>query len=435
MSVDFLNAIERARLLDALFDNTTSFGVLAKKFKDGFQSSRYAAVSCEIGQMCREFVASAEGTGLIGALYVVDYMRKQDSVAAKSTFYSVLIELERAIRRDMFVVEQIKYTTKESKENKKSMEATRAEVFRIHCAAKVFAFQLLGDAVAEDEKAVSYAAKKQESIDEALGAWERGSMKIKEPMADIEHCWVVEHEKQQCGSLYETAAVFDEQPNKVFALLLPSVAAKLPMLPMQDGELRYLLPGKSAMFLFDGAAPSEAWVEAKRLLADARKSKLPPASEQKVVRLMTESLVSRLGVSLQLLTELATHNPEVCAAVLLKAPFASVGAFIQLLLKGNIPDENMQTVLLRAAPVLQQVNVRTFIASMIHKLKEKSAASSSAAAQSLEGFALTLHQLVVKAAKENREIFIADPFRADLEQLFQASSNPEVKSRWEEMKR
>ncbi|AYU78873.1 hypothetical protein LdCL_230005100 [Leishmania donovani] len=383
--------------------------------------------------MCKEFVASAEATGLIASLYIVDYMRKQDNVAAKSTFYDVLIELEHAIRRDMFVVEQIKYTTKESKEGKKSLEATRAEVFRIHCAAKVFAFQLLGDTVADDEKVVSYASKKQDSIDEALNAWEKASIKIKEPMADIEHCWVAKHEKQQCGSLYETAAVFDEQPNKLFALLLPSVTAKLPMLPMQEGELQYLLPGKSAMLLLDSAPPSEGWMISKRLLVEARKSKLSKDDEQTLLGLLNESLVSRLGVSPQQLSELATHSPGVCASVLLKVPSGSAGAFIQFLLKGNIPEDNMQAILLRASSVLQQVNVRTFISTMLHKLKERCGLPS--AAESLKSFAVTLHQLVMKAAKENREIFIADTFRADLEQLFQSSNIPEVKNRWEEMKR
>ncbi|KAG5504317.1 hypothetical protein JKF63_04762 [Porcisia hertigi] len=431
--VDFLNPSERSRLLDVLFDSTFSFGTLSKRFRDSFQPARYPAVSCEIGQMCKEFVASTEGTGLIAALYVVDYMRKQDSVAAKSTFYGVLIDLEHAIRRDMFILEQIKYTTKESKESKRSMEATRAEVFRIHCAAKVFAFQLLGDTVADDEKVASYASKKQESIDEALNAWEKASMKIKEPMADIEHSWVAKHEKEQCGSLYETAAVFDEQPNKSLALLLPSVSAKLPMLPLQEGELQLLLPGKSAMLLVDCAPPSEGWSISKRLLVEARKSKLSKDDEQTLLGLLNESLVSHLGVSAQLLSELATHNPEVCASVLLKVPSGSAGAFTQVLLKGNIPEDNMQTVLLRASSVLQQVNVRTFISTMLHKLKEKG--GSAAGGETLRRFALTLHQLVTKASKENREIFIAEAFHPDLEHQFQSSNDPEMKNRWDEMKR
>ncbi|KAG5478784.1 hypothetical protein CUR178_05362 [Leishmania enriettii] len=433
MSVEFLTPAERSRLLDALLDSTSSFGNLSKRFREGFQPCRYSAVSLEMGQMCKEFVASTESTGLIAALYVMDYMRKQDNVAAKSTFYEVLIELEHAIRRDMFIVEQIKYTTKESKESKKSMEATRAEIFRIHCAAKVFAFQLLGDAVADEERVVSYASKKQESIDEALNAWERASIKIKEPMADIEHCWVASHEKQQCGSLYETAAVFDEQPNNTFALLLPSVTAKLPMLPLQEGELHYLLPEKSAMLLLDCAVPSEGWMTCKRLLVEARRFKLSKDDELLLLGLLNESLVSRLGVCPQLLSELATYNPEVCASVLLKVASGSAGAFIQFLLKCNIPEDNMQTILLRASSVLQQVNMRTFISTMIHRLKERGGSPRSA--ESLNSFALTLHQLVMKAAKENREIFIADAFRSDLEQLFHASNNPELKSRWEEMKR
>ncbi|KAG5478590.1 hypothetical protein LSCM1_05992 [Leishmania martiniquensis] len=433
MSVEFLNPAERSRLLDALLDSTSSFGVLSKRFRDSFQPGRYSAVSCEIGQICKQFVASTESTGLISALYVVDYMRKQDSIAAKSTFYDVLIELEHAIRRDMFIVEQIKYTTKESKDGRKSMEATRAETFRIHCAAKVFAFQLLGDAVADDEKVVSYASKKQESIDEALNAWERASIKIKEPMADMEHCWVANHEKQQCGCLYETAAVFDEQPNKALGLLLPSVAAKLPTLPLQEGELHYLLTGKSAMLLLDSTAPSEAWMIAKRLVVEARRSKLCKEDEVTLLGLLNESLVSRLGVSPQQLSELATYNPEVCASVLLKVAPGPAGALIQFLLKGNIPEDNMQTIVLRASSVLQQVNVRTFISTMIHRLKERGGSPTSA--ESLNSFALTLHQLVMKAAKENREIFIADAFRSDLEQIFLSSSSPELKSRWEEMKR
>lgn len=419
-------------MMDALFDSNASFGSLSQKFKEAFQPSRYTAASYEIGQVCKQLVASSEGTGLINALFIVDCMRKHDSVAAKSTFYDILIELERAIRRDMFVVEQIKYTSKESKESKKSLEATRAEIFRIHCAAKVFAFQLLGDAVGDDEKTVSYASKRQDAIDEALNAWEKASIKVKEPMADIEHCWVAEHGKQQCGSIYETAAVFDGQPNKESALLLPCMTAKLPVLPVQEGELQYLLPSKSAMLLFDNTPRSENWSRAKRLLGEARKAKLPKEDAQTLLALLNETLVSRLGVSPQLLSELGSHNPEVCASILLKIPSNSAGAFVQFLLKANIPDDNMQTILLHASSILQQINVRTFISTMLHKLKDK---SNPASGDAMKNFALTLQQLVGRAAKENKEIFIADGLQSELDQLFQATNNQEVKSRWDEMKR
>jgi hypothetical protein len=432
MPTEYLNATERTRLMDVLFESNVSFGALSQKFKDAFQPPRYTAASYEIGQVCKQLVASSEGAGLINALFVVNCMRKLDSIAAKSTFYEILIELERAIRRDMFVVEQIKYTTKESKESKKSLEATRAEVFRIHCAAKVFAFQLLGDAVADDEKTVSYVSKRQDAIDEALNAWEKASIKIKEPMADIEHCWVVEHEKQQCGSIYERAAVFDEQPNRTSALLLPRITAKLPVLPVQEGELQFLLPSKSAMLLFDNTVPTDNWTHAKRLLVEARKTNLSKEDEQTLLGLLNESLVSRLGVSPQLLSEVGAHNPEVCASILLKVSPNSAGAFVQYLLKGNIPDDNMQTILLHASSVLQQINVRTFISTMLHKLKDK---SNTASADAVKNFALTLQQLVGRAAKENKEIFIAEGLQSELDHLFQATNNQEVKSRWEEMRR
>ncbi|KPI85501.1 hypothetical protein ABL78_5462 [Leptomonas seymouri] len=432
MSVEYLNATDRTRLLDALFDINASFLTLSQKFKEVCQPPRFAAASYEIGQLCKQLIASSEGAGLINALFVVDYMRKRESVAAKSTFYDILIELEHAIRRDMFFMEQIKYTTKESKESKSSLEATRAEMFRIHCAAKVFAFQLLGDAVTDDEKTISYASKRQEAIDEALNAWEKASVKIKEPMTDVEHCWVAEHEKQQCGSIYETAAVFDERPNMNSALLLPNMTAKLPVLPLQEGELQYLLPGKSAMLLFDSAAPSENWSRAKRLLMEARKTKISKEDELALVGLLNESLVSRLGVSPQMLSELGAHNPEVCASILLKVPAQSAGAFVQFLLKANIPDDNIQTILLHASSVIQQINVRTFVSTMLHKLRDRSNAVS---VDAIKNFALTLQQLVDRAAKENKEIYIADGLQSELDQLFQSTGNPEMKSRWDEIKR
>ncbi|KPA84167.1 hypothetical protein ABB37_02237 [Leptomonas pyrrhocoris] len=432
MPVEYLSAVERTRLMDALFENNILFGALSQKFKETFQPPRYTAAAYEIGQICKELVASSEGASLINALFVVDCMRKQDNIAAKSTFYDILIELEHAIRRDMFVVEQIKYSAKESKESKKSLEATRAEIFRIHCAAKVFAFQLLGDAVTDDEKSVSYVSKRQDAIDEALNAWERASVKIKEPMADMEHCWVAEHEKQQCGCIYETAAVFDDQPNRRSALLLPRMTAKLPVLPVQEGELQYLLPGNSAMLLFDNTVPSENWTRAKRLLVEARKTKLSKEDEQTLLGVLNESMVSRLGVSPQLLSELGAHNPEVCASILLKVPSHSAGAFVQFLLKASLPDDNMQTILLHASSVLQQINIRTFVSIMLHKLKDR---SSAASADALKNFALTLQQLVGRAAKENKEIFIADGLQSELDQLFQATNQQEIKSRWEEMRR
>lgn len=435
MESRYLVPAERELLSQLLFDSSSSFGASEKVFKKIFPASSYTAVCGELEQMCKEYIESTEGIALIGALYLMDSMRKEECLVAKAALYGILVDLERAMRRDMFVSEQVKYATKDSKDGKKAMEAIRAEVYRIHCAAKVFTFQLLADSVSGDEKAQSYVSKKQESIDEALGAWEKASVKLKEPMSDMEHCWLSEREKQQCGAMYSSAAVFDDQTAWRSALTLPSAPVKIPMLPLQPGELQYLLPGASSLLLFDGSAPSEQWSRCKKLMDAACKAVLSKESDQNLAQLLTKSIVSKLGVSSKLLVDLATYNPGICAAVLLKVPDTAASAFIQSLLKSSAPDDNLQTVLLHASTVLQQVNVRTFISTTLHKLKDRASNASSASDDGVKGFSLTLHQLVTKASKENKEIYIADVLKSELEQLFLSTNLPDIKTRWEEMKR
>lgn len=433
MATEYLNTGERTRLSELLFDLNQTMDSVEKRFKEIFPLSRYTAVAYELQGLCKELIASSEGVALIIALTVANVMKKSDCQAAKVLLFDNLVELERAIRRDMFLLEQTKYASKEAKETKKSAEAILADSYRIHSGVKVFAFQLLSNSLQGDEKASSFVMKKQDAIDSALDTWEKSGAAVKEPLADLSFAWTAEKERRRCGALSEYGAVFDGQPNRRSAVTLQTASVRMPSMPVAAGELHYLLPGSGSQLLFDNQPPSMEWTAAKALLDAARKGTLSKSDEQTLLLSLSDRVIQRLGVNGSLLSELAEHSPDVCAAILVKLPTSVASGYIQTLLKGNLGAENVETVLLHASKVLEQINVRTYAAGRMQYFREKIPLSASDK-EALKNFTLVLHQLVTKASKENKEIYIADAIKPDLEQLFQSSGAPEIISRWEEMK-
>lgn len=433
MSVDYLNTNEKARLTDVIFDPGLSFAAAEKKFKESIPTSRCVAALHQLRLICKELVASSDGAALITSLYLADGMRKADCSPAKVLFYDILVELEYAIRKDMFYGEQIKCQSKDSKEGKKSGEAIHAEWYRMHCAAKVFAFDLLAGAVSGDDKATAYVSKKQDVIEAALERWEKSSADIKEALLDTSQCWAADRDKQRCGTLMGCGAVFDQQPNKRAAAVLRTAPSKIPSLPVFTGELQYLLPGQRSFVLFDGEAPSPDWLTVKALLDQATAGPLSKGDRESLIFSLTDRVTQRAGVNNNVVRALTEHNPEVCAAVLSKLPQSTSGAYIQNLLQSDVRVEKIEVVMLHTPKSLEQKNVRLFISSRLEQFLNKASLSASEK-ESLKEFVLFLHQLVTKASRENKEIYIADPLKSELSALVQASGAPDIVSRWDEIK-
>lgn len=243
MVLEYLSLTDAQRLLNFFSDGKLQFSVLEKTFRESFSTETYFNVSRAIQNMAQGMIISTDALGLVTSFFLLDIMCRADCEVAKSVFYDTLLRLERAMRHDVCLTEQIKYASKETKEGKKALEATSAEKYRLHCAAKGFAFRLLANKVAPDETLLSVLHDKQEQIDAALNAWESNCAQLKESIANISHCWIQDIEKNSCETLSKSSAVLDSDFRE--ALLLQVARPRLPSLPLVSGELQFLLPGGS----------------------------------------------------------------------------------------------------------------------------------------------------------------------------------------------
>lgn len=430
MSADYLTQNERTRLLDLLFDNNVTLDGAEKKFKELFPVARFPVAAKQIKSMTRDLIFSCDGPALITALYVVDVMRRADCEPAKAVLFDTLVELEKAIRRDMFLQEQIKYASKEVKEGRKSIDAVHAEELRVHCVAKVFVLDLLGGKTVGDTKPCARLAIKQDAVDSALDVWEKSHMLIKEPLADVTYSWTSDREKQRCGVPLESGAIFDNtQPQRLSAVTMKTAPVKAPSVPVSAGELQFLLPGQKNVLLLDSQAPSSEWDIAKRLLDSVASGVFSLTDKDTLITSLTDSVIKHIDFNDKLICGMATHSPDVCAAVLSKLPAVTASSFIQSLITGKASKANVASVLVNAPKSIEQVNMRTFIAESLRELQESSSDQESA-----KTFFTCLHQLVTVFSKENNELYIADAVKPDLEKLVKAVDIPEVTSKWEEMK-
>ncbi|KAH9593453.1 hypothetical protein LSM04_005683 [Trypanosoma melophagium] len=434
MAVEYLNAADARRLLDFLSEGKLKFSAIEKVFKETFSKDCFFNISRAIQQMVQGMIVSPEGIGLVSSFFILDIMCKMDYEVAKSVFYGTLLDLERAMRQDVCIAEQIKYASKETKEGKKVFEANNADKYRLHCAAKEFAFRLLANKVNPDETPLTVLNEKQEHIDAALNAWETNSVQLKESISNIAHCWTLDTEKNTCETLSKNSALVDSRGRS--ALVLQITRSQLPSLPLAPGELQFLLPAPPAndLLLINTDPATEEWKLAKKMIVLSCEISLNKEEQQKLIQTLSSGDVfNRVGINVELLSQMAIHNPDVSAALILRLPPQEGNQCVQHILKSSIPPEHAETVLLHASKILQQNNLRAYITGKLHNLKEKASLASSDK-DAVKSFIMTLHQLVTKTSKENKEMYIAEALKNDITQLCEKCDLPEVTARWEELK-
>ncbi|KEG07322.1 hypothetical protein DQ04_10181020 [Trypanosoma grayi] len=434
MTVEYLSSADTQRLLEILSDGKAKFSMVEKTFKESFSKESHFNVTRAIQRMVQGMIASSEGIGLLSSFFILDIMCKMDCETAMSVFYSTLLELEQAMRQDVCFTEKIKYASKEAKEGKKAFETSNTERYRLHCAAKGFAFRLLANKVGPDETPLAVLNDKQEQIDAALNAWESNSIQLKESISNVSHCWALDVERNACETLSKISAALDSEARA--ALVLQIVCPQLPSLPMTPGERQFLLPGPPScdLLMIDSEPATEEWKSAKKLINLGCEASLSKEEQQQLIQMLSSGDVfNRIGIDVGLLSRMAAHNPDVSAALILKLPPQEGSQCVQHILKSSIPPEHVETVLLHASRILQQVNVRTYITGKVHLFKEKTALSSSDK-EAVKSFIMTLHQLVTKASKDNKDMYIAEALKSDISQLCERCDLPEVAARWEDLK-
>ncbi|CCW63713.1 unnamed protein product [Phytomonas sp. EM1] len=434
MAVEYLSASEKNLLLDLLFDATASFAATEKKFKEIFSPSRYHALTCELKTLCKDFIASVDGVALIMSIYLTDMMRRNDDFPAKVLFFDIFVELERAIRRDMFCAEKYKYSFKDSKDPKKSAEATYAEEYRIHLIVKVFAFRLLMGAVSADENASSYVSKKQEDIDSLLDTCDKSSLLIKEALADVAHCWASERDKRQCSTTQKCVTSFNQQLSERAVLSVSPITPKIASLPILTGELQLLFPEHTSMLVVDNSMTTVI-SDSIRKGTELRASKCMSKYFIKNIFFLgySEEVLRLITLNTSLLVGIAEQNPIACAAILEGIPQPTLNFCIQSALNGSAHLENIEAVLLHVSNSLNQKSINIFIARRLKELSDKRLPSDSVI-ENVKKFISTLHGLLIKGPKESKDICIPESLKSEIEQLITFSHDSDISRMWEEIK-
>ncbi|KAG8343792.1 hypothetical protein TRVL_05379 [Trypanosoma vivax] len=434
MFVEFLGSADSQRLFELISEGNDKFMMMEKTFTDTFLIDSFLKVSMTLQRVLHGMITSPEGIGLVSSFFILDVMRKMNCEAAKFVFYDALLELERALRHDVCVAEQIKYASKDAKEGKKVYEATNSERYRIRSAAKSFAFRLLAGKVEPNETPLQAISNKQEHIDAVLDAWESNSTLLKEYIGDVAQSWALETERNTCEILSKNAAVLDSEARS--ALIIQTTAPHLPSLSLSPGELQLLLPGLllTDPLLINSEPPTEDWKTAKEIIGLGCEGLLNREDHDKLIQSLSSSeLFARLGVNVGLLVRIAKYNPDVAAELILRLSPQEGNQCIQQMLKSSLPEENMDAVLLHSSKILQHASVHAYITSRIQSFKDKSALSPNDK-DVVKGFIMTLHQLLTKSSKENKEIYITEVLKADVTRLCERCDLQEVSTIWEELK-
>eukprot|EP00796_Vickermania_ingenoplastis_P006485 gene6485-4670_t len=248
----FLSPGEKDRLLSCIGNATDSLAEIEKKFKDSFKPTEYNAVVGELNSLYNELIVSSEGVPLVSALFLVHVMMKAGYLGAKCAFYGMLVQLDRALKKDIYDAKEKEFLSKESDENKKSLEAARSDIYRIHSSAKVFAFHLLNDSLTMEKNILDLISQKQESLDAQIEKFEQHSSVLQSAISDMFEYWKSDSELTKCSSLLESCATFGMANKKRASVALPTLRAKLPSAPVSSGELQFFLPDTQASnLIFD----------------------------------------------------------------------------------------------------------------------------------------------------------------------------------------
>lgn len=247
-----LTPSKKEKLFGLLKNPNLNLTDIEKKFNEFFTLSDYELVSNYIASFSKEVVVAAEGVPLIGLFFLLYIMMRNGSSSAKCVFYSVLVNLERALKKDIFDAKKKGLLSKESEENKKSLEAIRADVYRVHSCAKVFAFNLLTKNVVMEETVLNIISKKQDYFDSHIEKFVQNPSVLEANINNVFECWKADVESDNCFSLTDSAAVLSNSNKELAVLSFPSVKVKLPSAPVLPGELQFLLPSsQDSSFLFD----------------------------------------------------------------------------------------------------------------------------------------------------------------------------------------
>lgn len=420
--------------LAELLTSTQNLQELEGRFRQAFPAELFSNVAVGIQSLHREsayLVVNVSQVETINAVLFLDVMRRADCVAAKAVLYDILLHLEQLLRDDARKVESARYrsmtATKDAK-RRDARDVLDSEGTRLRSAVKLFAFELLTGKADLAKSAVDILSAEQSMIDSALDQWQKNASEVKEIFNDLLHCLDGEAERSTTTPLTRVGVAAYTPPQSAPVLVVPALAkAALPGPTVPFSDLKMILTGSGSLsnvFVLDNQTHSAEWKTARDLLREAASEPLEPTKQQSLTNALTANTVARLGIQPSTFCSVVTHNPEIGAALVyrMKDPSPMLEAMMS-----SAPQEQTETVILHAAKSLRQVHVFKYIQQSLQRIKN---AAANAKQDLVVSMVTTLHQLLAKYAKDNKELYISASQKTELDKLLQEyASHAEVASR------
>lgn len=445
--MEILTPSELEQLLEILGLGTASFEAIEAQFRGAFREEQHAKIVTAIQFLRRDagmIVGTPSPIEAVVAAFLLDLIRRgggtagSDAAGAKAAMFDLLLHMELLLREDARRAESSKYrsTTKESAQTSKKAcrDVVDSEGMRMRAATKLFCFQCLAGKTDAAQTPFAVVAMDQSAVDSGLDAWQRSGGEMKEILSDLSHTADSENEKLSTGALSKIAALGYAPATGAAQSVYPSlVRPPLPCVATTISDMRMLLnlPSLGQQLIFDAQWHSADWRTAKALISEAAEKKLSPQQQTDAVQCLSSATVSRLGITAPLMCSVTSHNPEVAAAVLNRLKDAA--PIMEAILSSQAcPSDAIETVMLHSVKSLKQIHVYKYIAGSLQRIQ---AAESGLQKELIVNLASTMHQLITKFAKDNKELYINDAQKGELGALFEEhNSIPEVASRWNDLK-
>jgi hypothetical protein len=435
-----LSSQEQTSLYDLLCNGTATIQQIEDDFRAAFPPDSYGRIVEELQFLRREagYLVAASNTTYIETFvsFVLLGVMRRDCTAAKAAFFDFTYALELLLREDARKAEQAKYrsTTKDAPQKKPVRDVSDMEALRFRCAIKLLVLNGLLDRQDGSVTPVAALSADQQTLDSGLQ--QVGPVgDVKERLAELAH--LAEKDMSRTHSLVHGTAVAvstDRSRACIVPILarppLPAVATIIP------GELKYVtgIPsGLPQQLVFDAHGASADWKTARTIVAAAARGPLAPSDEEALTAILASEtgVLGRMLISPQVVCAVAIHNAQVCASIITHRPDISSQLVSAIILSPAIPVECVETILLFTARILEQFHVFKYIQLSLSRIR---ATDADKQREGAKRFATTLHHLVTKASRDNKELYIADAHKADLNNLFgDYASVAEIASRWAEM--
>lgn len=392
-----------------------SFQSIEAKFKKSFEPSSYPSVCAIISDLAADGFTGAIGSQVeaLVSVYLCHVMSSTYS-DANGALCMCLQQLDKHIREDARRLEQLKYRQTAKDFKKYARDAVDVDGFRCRTAIKCFIFQCILGQADTNQTPNKILKQAQTILDGMLEAWAATPGPLNDKLKDLGNA---ERSSLASNGIVSSATV--PSSTATFCRVGPLDT------PLFAGEMHYLLGPESHWVIFDSKGHPKEWASLKRLLVAAAKQPLGPKERQEL--LQSASHAHQVDLTSAIVTSIASHDPEVAAALISKTskPSQHIQKLLAQAEAGGLSLNHLDTVMLHSVKHLDA----SLISKYIQLSCEKASSSNDTAV--VKSFATALHQLVSK----NKDFTIPDNRKDDLKALFAKFSNvQEVVTWWSDFK-